>query len=72
MVLVFADANSEDGYDDGSMVVVIMMLVYYWATELEKKQEGTSPQIYTVSHVWTFEFQFFSSFGYPTFQHKSQ
>ena len=33
---------------------------------------GPSPQIYTVSHVWTFEFQFFSSFGYATFQHKSQ
>ena len=34
--------------------------------------EGTSPQIYTVSHVWTFEFQFFLSFGYATFQHKYQ
>ena len=29
--------------------------------------EGQSPQIYTVSHVWTFEFQFFLSFGYATF-----
>ena len=34
--------------------------------------QGQSPQIYTVSHVWTFEFQFFLSFGYATFQHKSQ
>ena len=33
---------------------------------------GQSPQIYTVSHVWTFEFHSFLSFGYATFEHKSQ
>ena len=33
---------------------------------------GRYPQIYTVCHVWTFDFQLFSDIRYANFQHKSQ
>ena len=34
--------------------------------------EGKYPQIYTVCHVWTFDFQLFSDVRYASFQHKFQ
>ena len=33
---------------------------------------GTWPQIYTVCHVWTFDFQLFLNVRFANFQHKSQ
>ena len=40
--------------------------------DIIKQLQGTYPQIYTVCHVWTFDFQLFSDVRYATFQHKSQ
>ena len=39
---------------------------------LKEKVKGQSPQICTVSHGRTFEYQKFSNFRYTIFQHKSQ
>ena len=36
------------------------------------EHKGKYPQIYTVCHVWTFDFQLFSDTSYASFQHKSQ
>ena len=47
------------------------MILFLMSTIL-MDEGGPSPQIYTVSYVWTFEFQFFSIFRYAIFQHKSQ
>ena len=41
-------------------------------TMCNAKLEGQSPQICTVSHGRTFEYQNFSNFRYAIFQYKSQ
>ena len=56
----------------GGIIIFILLVPSSLVTEELDRLLGKSPQIGTVSHVWTFESQTFLSFGYATFQHKSQ